>query len=78
MVDDVRRVACPWGFDVERLVSSVPVVAWHAAHDRQVPVAPWRAIKGVDLNVVDGDSHDVGPELWEVALRTLATDRAGS
>lgn len=73
MVDDVRRVARPWGFDVERVASSVRVVAWHAEGDRQVPMAPWREINGVELNVLPGDSHDVSPERWEIALRALTS-----
>jgi pimeloyl-ACP methyl ester carboxylesterase len=74
MVDDVRRVARPWGFGVERVASAVRVVAWHAEGDRQVPLAPWRALDGIELTVVSGDSHDVSSDLWEVALRRVAID----
>jgi len=76
MADDVRRVARPWGFDVERVAASVRVVAWHAEHDPQVPVAPWRAVKGIELNVLPGDAHDVSRDLWKVALRSVAGDGA--
>ena len=68
LVDDVRRVARPWGFDVEELATSVRIVAWHAERDPQVPIGPWRAISGVDLHVLPGDSHDVSRELWAAAL----------
>ena len=78
MVDDVCRVSRPWGFDVEQLASSVRIVAWHAEGDRQVPAAPWRAVKGVELNLVGGDSHDVAPDLWEIALREVAIGDARS
>jgi pimeloyl-ACP methyl ester carboxylesterase len=74
MVDDVRRVAVPWGFDVEEVASTVRVVAWHAEGDRQVPVAPWRGVRGIELNVVAGDAHEVPRELWEAALRGVAND----
>jgi pimeloyl-ACP methyl ester carboxylesterase len=73
MIDDVRRVARPWRFRVEHVASSVRVIAWHAEGDRQVPVAPWREINGIALKVVSGASHDPSIDLWEVALRTVAT-----
>jgi pimeloyl-ACP methyl ester carboxylesterase len=73
MVDDVCRVARPWGFDVEDVASSVPVVIWHAERDAQVPLAPWRAVEGITLNVVPGDAHDPPPELWEHALRGITS-----
>jgi pimeloyl-ACP methyl ester carboxylesterase len=71
MVDDVCRVARPWGFDVEDVAKSVRVVVWHADADPQVPVAPWRAFEGVELHVVPCDSHELPRETWEVALREL-------
>jgi pimeloyl-ACP methyl ester carboxylesterase len=72
MVDDVRRVTRPWQFDVDRIASSVPVLAWHAEADRQVPLAPWRDVDGIELTVVPGASHEVSSELWEVALQAVA------
>jgi pimeloyl-ACP methyl ester carboxylesterase len=72
MVDDVCRVARPWGFDVESVASSVRVVVWHAEGDPQVPIAPWRAFTDVELHAVPGDSHDLPREMWETALRALA------
>ena len=72
MVDDVCRVARPWGFDVNRVASSVRVVAWHAEGDPQVPIAPWRRFEAVELHAVAGDSHDLRREMWETALRALA------
>jgi pimeloyl-ACP methyl ester carboxylesterase len=74
MVDDVRRVARPWGFDVGSVASTVRVVAWHAEDDPQVPVAPWRTYPGVELHVIEDNSHELTRELWETALRNLARD----
>jgi hypothetical protein len=74
MVDDLRRVARPWEFDVAGIASSVRVVAWHVRGDPQVPIAPWRAFEGVELHAVDGDSHELSREMWETALRDLARD----
>lgn len=74
MVDDTRRVARPWGFDVDGVASAVPVLVWHSAGDREVPVAPWRDVKGVELTVVPGDSHDPSPEVWADALRRVVND----
>jgi pimeloyl-ACP methyl ester carboxylesterase len=71
MVDDVCRVARPWGFEVGDVVKSVRVVVWHAAGDPQVPVAPWRAIGGIELHEVEGDSHELPRQIWETALREL-------
>lgn len=71
MIDDVRRVARPWPFDVERVASSVPVFAWHAEADRQVPLAPWRDVNGIELTVLPGASHGVSREVWEDALRSV-------
>ena len=78
MVDDVCRVGRPWGFDVERVASSVPVVAWHYEADPQVPVAPWRAFDGVELHVLAGAEHQVPRDRWENALRVLASDEPKS
>jgi hypothetical protein len=74
MTDDIRRVARPWGFDVEAVASSARVIVWHPEGDPQVPVTPWRRVKGIELHVVDGDSHEVPRERWETALRELARD----
>ncbi len=73
MVDDVCRVARPWGFRVEDVASSVRVVVWHVEGDPQVPVAPWRRINGIELHVIDGDSHELPREILETALRELAS-----
>ena len=72
MVDDVRRVARPWGFAVNDVVSSLRVVVWHAIGDPQVPIAPWRAFEGVELHEVAGGSHELPREIWEIALRELS------
>jgi pimeloyl-ACP methyl ester carboxylesterase len=72
MVDDTRRVAKPWGFDIDRVAAAVPVFAWHCQGDRQVPVAPWREFDGIDLSVLPCDSHDVSSALWETAVRRVA------
>ena len=74
MVDDVRRVARPWEFDIEQVALSVRVRAWHADGDRQVPSAPWRDVKGIELTIVPGDFHEFPVELWETALRRTADD----
>jgi pimeloyl-ACP methyl ester carboxylesterase len=74
MTDDICRVARPWGFTVEAVASSARVIVWHAEHDPQVPVAPWRRVNGIELHVLDGDSHEVPRERWETALRALARD----
>jgi pimeloyl-ACP methyl ester carboxylesterase len=71
MVDDVCRVARPWGFGVEEVSASVRMIAWHAAGDPQVPIAPWRAVDGVELNVVAGRSHEISRDVWTTALQTL-------
>jgi pimeloyl-ACP methyl ester carboxylesterase len=70
-VDDVRRVARPWEFEVERVASAVRVLAFHAERDRQVPLAPWRDVKGIELTIVPGDAHDFPPDLWTLVLRRL-------
>jgi len=72
MVDDVCRVARPCGCEVEDVAQSVRVVVWHAVSDPQVPIAPWRKIRGVELHEVDGHSHDLQREVWETALRELS------
>jgi pimeloyl-ACP methyl ester carboxylesterase len=74
MTDDICRVARPWGFDVEAVASSGRVIVWHAEGDPQVPVTPWRRVQGIELHVVDGNSHEVPRERWETALRELARD----
>ena len=74
MTDDICRVARPWGFDVEAVASAGRVIVWHAEGDPQVPVAPWRRIDGIELHVVDGDSHEVPRELWEEALARARRD----
>jgi pimeloyl-ACP methyl ester carboxylesterase len=71
MVDDVRRVARPWGFTVERIASTARVVVWHAEDDPQVPIAPWRDITGITLNVVPGAEHEPSADTWEAALGAL-------
>jgi pimeloyl-ACP methyl ester carboxylesterase len=73
-VDDVRRVARPWGFDVARVTSSVRVLAWHAEGDRQVPITPWKDVPGAELTVLPGAAHDVASEVWEIALRRVTHD----
>jgi pimeloyl-ACP methyl ester carboxylesterase len=78
MVDDVCRVGRPWGFDVDQVASSVPVVAWHPESDPHVPIAPWRAFGNVQLNVVSGDSHEITRDRWATALGALASDEPKS
>ena len=74
MTDDICRVGRPWGFSVDAVAASTRVVVWHPERDPQVPVAPWRRINGIELHVVDGDSHEVPRERWETALRALTRD----
>jgi pimeloyl-ACP methyl ester carboxylesterase len=71
-LDDVRRVARPWGFDVKQVAASVPVLAWHAEDDPQVPVTPWRNVPGVELAVLPGGTHEVSSDVWKAALRRVA------
>ncbi len=71
MVDDVRRVSRPWNFSVEDVASSTRVEAWHAAGDRQVPVTPWRGVADVHLTILEGNSHETPPDVWESALRSM-------
>jgi pimeloyl-ACP methyl ester carboxylesterase len=73
MVDDVCRVARPWGFDVKHVASATRVVAWHAEDDPQVPIAPWRAFTNVELHAFPGNDHEFPRDVWEAALRELAT-----
>ena len=68
MIDDVRRVAQPWTFDIDQVALRVPVYAWHCAGDPQVPVAPWRGYQHIRLTVFDGDSHHIPPVVWQAAV----------
>jgi pimeloyl-ACP methyl ester carboxylesterase len=73
MVDDVRRVARPWGFDVDAVAARTPVRAWHAAGDREVPIGPWQGRPGIALTIVSGGDHEVDRATWRAALRALVT-----
>ena len=73
MTDDVVRVSRPWGFAVDEVAARTRVCAWHAEHDPQVPVGPWRGLAGVDLTVLPGAAHDISPETWAAALREVTT-----
>ena len=73
MVDDVRRVAQPWPFDLEQIVASIPVFVWHAGGDRQVPVAPWCNVDGVHFTVLPGAAHEISQAAWGDALRSVTT-----
>jgi hypothetical protein len=68
----VRRVARPWGFDVETVARTHRVVAWHSQDDRQTPLAPWRSIRGIELRARPGDTHECTPEIWVEAISVAA------
>lgn len=63
-VDDVRRVARPWGFGISDAAASMPVAAWHALGDSEVPVAPWRLHPEVALFDRAGAEHVPSDEIW--------------
>jgi hypothetical protein len=68
MADDVRRVAAPWGFEIDGVAARTPVFAWHCSGDPQVPIDPWRHVDGVHLTALDGQSHEISKEAWEAAV----------
>ena len=67
-VDDIRRAARPWGFTLSDVTAKVPVAAWHAEADLEVPIAPWREGSGVDLTEVGGADHQPTDATWRQAL----------
>ncbi len=67
-VDDVRRIARPWGFAIGDVTSKVPVAVWHAEGDIEAPIAPWQQRKDLTLFAASGDAHDPSPEVWQEAL----------
>lgn len=72
MADDLRRVARSWGFTPADVAHRTHVVAWHAERDRQVPIAPWRSIPGVELRALEGEAHALTPEAWTDAIAFAA------
>jgi pimeloyl-ACP methyl ester carboxylesterase len=71
-VGDVHRVARPWGFALSDVTTKVPVAAWHAKGDKEVPIAPWRGTPGVDLTEVSGEDHEPSAFVWRAALDKAA------
>lgn len=67
-LDDVRRIARPWGFTVEDVAARAPVAAWHAEADAEVPIGPWLAQPMIDLTVVPGRDHAPRSDTWRDAL----------
>lgn len=72
-VDDVRRVARPWGFSPGDAAAHLPVVAWHREADTDVPIEPWRRTDGVDLVSLPGCDHSPSRTMWDEALRWAAS-----
>lgn len=64
-VDDIRRVARPWGFAISELPSSPPVHAWHATNDPNVPIGPWRNQSTITLHEHSGNWHETSEPVWE-------------
>jgi pimeloyl-ACP methyl ester carboxylesterase len=63
-VDDIRRVARPWGFALSELPSLPPVGVWHAADDPNVPIEPWRNQVTVALHEHEGNWHEPSETVW--------------
>lgn len=59
MVEDLRLLARPWGFDPAEI--SMPVSLWHGSDDESVPVAVVEhlalSIPGATLNIMEGAGH---------------------
>ncbi len=67
-VDDIRRVARPWGFEIADVTSRVPVVAWHGTRDAEVPIAPWSRRADVTVQSLDTADHEPATATWAAAL----------
>ncbi|MEM7341956.1 MAG: alpha/beta hydrolase [Actinomycetota bacterium] len=67
-VDDIQRVAKPWGFTVEDVGARVPVAAWHSEQDPEVPIGPWEHTTGIDLHHRPGADHNPTGDTWQAAL----------
>ncbi|MGF1600223.1 MAG: hypothetical protein ACFCVK_25530 [Acidimicrobiales bacterium] len=66
--DDIRRVARPWGFTVDDVITCVPVAVWHAENDAEVPIGPWAGMDGLSLHRLAGDAHHPSAATWKAAL----------
>lgn len=69
-VDDIRRVATDWGFDVDDVLGRTTARGWHAEQDPEAPLAPWQG-RTVELHVGDGCNHDVSDARWQDVLEWL-------
>jgi len=67
-VDDIHRVARPWGFTVADVTSRVPVAAWHSAHDTEVPIGPWEKTSDLSLRRTVDVDHVPSTETWSDVL----------
>lgn len=67
-VDDIHRVARPWGFELADVAAAVPVAAWHADQDHETPIGPWAQAPGIDLHRLPGSDHHPTAETWRAAL----------
>lgn len=67
-IDDVRRVARPWGFNLEDATRVAQVAGWHAEDDPEVPIEPWQAA-GVELRPGSPGTHKPSQDLWIDVLR---------
>jgi hypothetical protein len=63
-VDDIRRVARPWGFALNELPSLSPVETWHATDDPNVPIEPWRNQDKISLHEHLGKWHEPSETVW--------------
>ena len=71
-VDDIRRVARDWTFTPDAVASKTAVAVWYAAHDGQVPVAPWTLVGALSVHVSQGASwHEPPDAVWTEALNWL-------
>lgn len=67
-IDDVRRVARPWGFDVADVNKRVPVAVWHSGHDTETPIGPWKGTPHLTLNETADLEHVPSAETWSDVL----------
>jgi pimeloyl-ACP methyl ester carboxylesterase len=68
-LDDIRRIARPWGFTPADVARRAPVVAWHSSLDPEVPRAPWEATAGLELKAPHSEGHEPDDDTWREVLR---------
>jgi hypothetical protein len=67
-VDDILRVARPWGFDLHDSPRETPIAARRATNDSSVPIDPWRSQNHVSLREHDADWHEPNDAVWTEIL----------